>query len=141
VPGFAWHEIDPKRFSLEKGLLKPPWRLVQDKDGRFAWEGGTLLRKKPDAEHSVRLVYPEGYPARFIEARLQPELSPTLNGALGLHVNMDGSICYVTAEGWTPQDTVSDALELLNTWWSKYHWLTGLDLDRHLGPRKQIPER
>lgn len=139
MPGVAWYELDPDRFELEKELLRPPWRLVRDSDGRYAWEGGTLKRKKPAAEHAVRLIYPHGFPARFIEARLQPELSPTLSGALGLHVNNDGSVCYVTADGWTPQDTVRDALELLDEWWAKYHWLVGLSADRP--PPKGILER
>lgn len=142
MQGLAWHEIDPERFELERGLLSDPWRLVREEDGRYAWEGGSLRRRKPDAEHSVRLIYPIGYPARFIEARLQPGLTPLLTGALGAHVNSDGSVCYVTAEGWSPQDTVSTALELLEVWWEQYYWLVGLDPeDIKRIESRQVPER
>lgn len=139
MTGLSWDEIDPQRFKLEKSLLKNPWRFVQDQDGRYAWEGGLLRRRKPDAEHAVRLIYPYGFPSRFIEARLQPELPTVFSGALGTHVNTDGSICYITAEGWTPQDTASAALKLLQKWWKEYYWLIGITPDST--PDKRIPER
>lgn len=138
---FAWYEIDPSRLELERELLTDPWRLVRDDDGRYAWEGGTLKRKKPYAEHSLRLIYPHGYPARFIEARLRPSLTKSLSGSLGVHVNLDGSVCYVTAEGWTPQDTVATALGLLQDWWETYYWLVGLKTEQAQRIHPQIPEK
>lgn len=68
----------------------------------------------------VRLAYPEGFPARFIEAHLDPPPPREQWGMLGAHVNVDGSACYVAGEGWSPDLTAADAVRLLRDWWFNY---------------------
>jgi hypothetical protein len=125
----AWHQIDRSRFDYESRQLKAPWRLQQEPDGRYAWRGGMIQKRyrgKATASRSVRLIYPAGYPARFIEARLEPEIPSEQWGLLGVHVNSDGSACYINADGWSPQDDVRTALALLANWWWNYHWVVEL---------------
>jgi hypothetical protein len=71
-------------------------------------------------QRAVKLIYPPGYPARFIEVRLIPDPPSEQWGMLGTHVNLDGSVCFITGEGWTPQMTVRSALDLATDWWFNY---------------------
>ncbi|MHB8243101.1 MAG: hypothetical protein ACYDHN_14070 [Solirubrobacteraceae bacterium] len=71
-------------------------------------------------ERAAVLIYPTGYPARFIEVRLIPNPPHEQWGMLGTHVNVDGSVCFITGEGWTPQMTVRSALKLATDWWFNY---------------------
>jgi hypothetical protein len=131
--GLQWYELNPQRLELERLALTNPWRFVQADDGRYKWEGGTLRRTwrgKATTERSVRLIYPYGYPARFIEARIVPEPPSESRAAFDAHINIDGSACYVTADGWSPQDTVKDALRLLCDWWWNYYWLVERELPK-----------
>lgn len=128
----AWHGIDLGRLRHESRLLSSPWALETEPDGRLAWSGGTVGskwrgRQIPDA--TARFIYPVGYPARFIEARLDSEISPELSGVLGAHVNADGSACYIAGNAWRPQDTVAEALQLLEVWWWNFYWLQVKKLD------------
>jgi hypothetical protein len=126
----SWYELDGPRLEMERRKLKRPWKLVLDEDGRYAWEGGTVSDKwrgTRTPERSVRLIYPRGFPARFIEARIDPDPPQDLWGAYGAHVNVDGSACYVNADGWSPQDTVVEALALLKIWWWNYYWINEAD--------------
>jgi hypothetical protein len=122
----AWYRLDPGRFERESRELERPWRLTKAADGRYAWEGGTISKRRQGKlapQRSVKLIYPVGFPARFIEARLGPDLPREHWGLLGVHVNNDGSACYVNADGWTPQDTVRTALDMLEDWWWHYYWI------------------
>lgn len=124
--GLAWYELDSDRLQHESRQLKRPWRLTKEPDDRYAWEGGSVQKRhrgKLAPERRVRLIYPSGFPARFIEARLEPDIAEEHWGLLGVHVNADGSACYVNADGWSPQDTVRTALSLLEGWWWHYYWL------------------
>lgn len=99
------------------------WQLVQDDLGRWSWVGGSFSPTSAGVRaprRRARLIYPDGFPARFIEARLNPELPESTWGMVGAHVNVDGSACYITGEGWTPQLTVRDALNRLTDWWFNY---------------------
>lgn len=91
----------------------------------MVWVGGKLHAVSggigpPDRE--AELIYPAGYPARFIEVRLIPDPPIDHWAQLGTDVNADGSVCFVTAESWTPQMTVADALDRACDWWFNY-WL------------------
>jgi hypothetical protein len=90
----------------------------------MSWTGGAVGGKATQGIDTpirrLELIYPEGFPARFIEARLLPSLSPDVWGMLGAHVNVDGSACFVAGEGWGPQMTASTALRLLEDWWFNY---------------------
>jgi hypothetical protein len=110
----------------EKRRLEHPWRLVLEADGRYAWHGGAISKRYKGISvpsRHFRLIYPTGYPARFVEARLEPDLPKDQWGMLGVHVNSDGSACYVNADGWSPQDTVFDAVQMLERWWWNYYWI------------------
>lgn len=122
----AWYELDQLRLEVESRKLKRPWELVLRDDGRYAWEGGNVSdgwRGVRTPQRNVRLIYPSGFPSRFIEARIDPDPPRELWGAYGAHVNVDGSACYVNADGWSPQDTVVEALSLLKIWWWNYYWI------------------
>lgn len=122
----SWYLIDPDRLEHESRQLKRPWQLVREPDGRYAWTGGSIQgrhRGKMTVERPAKLIYPVGFPARFIEARLEPDIPQEHWGLLGVHVNADGSACYVNADGWSPQDTARTALTMLKTWWWHYYWL------------------
>lgn len=91
----------------------------------MAWVGGKLRAASGNIappDRAAELIYPAGYPARFIEARLIPDPPRDHWAQLGTHVNADGSVCFVTAESWTPQMTAADALGLASDWWFNY-WL------------------
>jgi hypothetical protein len=125
-----WDQVDPGRLAYERTLLGAPWELVQAPDGRWAWQGGAIQAKRPGRitpPQAFRLIYPAAFPARFIEARMVPEIPEPQWGALAIHVNQDGSACYVTGEGWRPQDTVADCVRLLEDWWWNYFWLGRLE--------------
>ncbi|HEX9966350.1 MAG TPA: hypothetical protein VGB06_00240 [Solirubrobacterales bacterium] len=129
----AWYEIDPTRFHHETRRLKKPWTFEQGSDGRYSWRGGTVAKRykgKSAPPRCAQLIYPYGFPARFIEARLEPNIPRDFWGMLGLHVNADGSACYVNGDGWSPQDTVQKALELFEEWWWNYYWLVEMGVEQ-----------
>jgi hypothetical protein len=135
---YVWYELDGLRLELERRKLRRPWNLVLNDDGRYTWEGGRLSDKWRGVrtpQRTVRLIYPYGFPARFIEARIVPDPPRELWGAYGAHVNVDGSACYVNADGWSPQDTVADALSLLKIWWWNYYWINESDRQDLKWPR------
>jgi hypothetical protein len=118
----TWWRADPRRLERERRMLRAPWRLTRDGE-RYRWSGGTLWASSAGVtapERGVQLIYPTGYPARFIEVRLIPDPPTVQWGMLGTHVNLDGSVCFITGEGWTPQMTVRTALDLANDWWFNY---------------------
>jgi hypothetical protein len=118
----TWWRADPRRFDRERRLLSAPWRLERDGD-RYVWIGGTLRARQGRLEtpaRAARLIYPAGYPARFVEIRLTPGPPREQWGMVGSHVNLDGSVCFITGESWTPQMTVRSALALTEDWWFNY---------------------
>lgn len=121
---FRWNELDRARFDFERSCLRPSWEFSTFED-RFAWEGtvSKVWKGRSAPEQKVRLIYPFGFPARFLEARLIPDLPKAAWGAWGSHVNSDGSACYVTADEWSPQDTAVEAARLLANWWWNYFWV------------------
>lgn len=123
APRMPWWEADPSRAAYERGLLPPPWQLEDWDDGELAWNGGHLKMTHQGITtpaRKVRLVYPPGYPARFVNAWLDPPIPRERWAMTGAHVNSDGSACYIAGEAWTPQMTVKDALKLLKDWWFNY---------------------
>lgn len=136
-----WYQIDQARFEHESRRLKPPWRLERQSDGRYAWIGGEISKTRAGRHTELRparLIYPTGFPARFIEARIEPDPPSEFWGAYGTHVNADGSACYVNADGWSPQDTVQKALELFETWWWNYYWIVEKKVDVAWPPRGAV---
>lgn len=137
----SWWHVDPARLAREQQLLRKPWKLVERGDGRLSWTGGSVGGERwtgiKAPTRAVELIYPTGFPARFIEARLLPELPRSKWGMVGAHVNLDGSACYVAGEGWWPQMTVQDAVELLEVWWFNY-WVV---IDHDLSDALRWPPR
>ena len=117
-----WSRADPARLARERRLLRAPWRLKLQGD-RYAWVGGTLrafhLGVAPPTR-PAELIYPRGFPARFMEVRLIPDPPREQWGLLGTHLNVDGSACFISGEGWTPQMTVQTALNLACDWWFNF---------------------
>lgn len=118
----TWWRADPRRLERERRLIEAPWRLTLDCE-RYLWSGGTLRASHAGVQtpgRAAQLIYPPGYPARFIEVRLIPDPPSEHWGMLGTHVNIDGSVCFITGESWTPQMTVRTALALATDWWFNY---------------------
>jgi hypothetical protein len=136
-----WWTLDPERLERERRLLDRPWRLSERPDGRMGWTGGAVgghpAQGLRPPRRTVELIYPSGFPARFIEARLMPDPQPRTWGMLGSHVNVDGSACYIAGEGWWPQLTARDALELLEVWWFNF-WIV---IERAVGELVTWPTR
>src|ERR1700709_1828273 len=62
----AWYQLDPARLQHEAKRLKSPWRLVLEPDGRYAWHGGSIEKRRKGQStgpRSLRLIYPPGFPA------------------------------------------------------------------------------
>jgi hypothetical protein len=117
-----WWRADPKRLDRERRLLRAPWHLRQE-DDRYVWSGGTLQASNAGLDapgRAAQLIYPLGFPARFMEVRLIPDPPCELWGVLGTHLNHDGSACCITGESWTPQMTVKTTLALALDWWFNY---------------------
>lgn len=132
-----WYDLDPGRLEFEQLLLATPWRLAELDDGRMCWEGGHLQsshRGRETPRRGLRLIYPQGFPARYVEARLVPDPPREQWGMWLAHVNADGSACYTTADSWRPQDTVRDALKLLDLWWWNYFWTCDPDAPTQRDP-------
>lgn len=118
----TWWRADPARLAREQRQLRSPWRLELQGD-RYAWVGGTLQASHQGVEapaSQADLIYPTGFPARFMEVRLIPNPPRGQWGVLGAHLNVDGSACFITGESWTPQMTAQTALALANDWWFNF---------------------
>lgn len=119
-----WWQADSTRLTRERALLRTPWRMIE-RAGQMVWVGGALRGRGDGLSTPARdaeLMYPPGYPARFMEVRLLPDPPEEHWAQLGTHVNADGSVCFIRAESWTPQMTARDALDLANDWLFNY-WL------------------